>query len=72
VFTSRVRAFAAEWTVEQGEAQECTAAANTANVGEANTGLASLIGKYNNEPSWEEFPAFLEQYRREIDEMNRE
>lgn len=30
-------------------------------------GLASLIGKYNDDPSWEEFPAFLEEYRREID-----
>ena len=30
-------------------------------------GLKSLLGKYNDDPSWEEFSDFLEQYRREID-----
>lgn len=39
---------------------------------EVPTGLASLLGKYNADPSWEDFPAFLEQYRREMDETNRE
>jgi hypothetical protein len=39
---------------------------------EAPTGLALLLGKYNDDPSWEDFPAFLEQYRREMDETNRE
>lgn len=35
-------------------------------------GLKSLLGKYNNDPSWDEFPNFLEQYRREIDAINDE
>lgn len=45
---------------------------NTLNVKRITYGLASLVGKYNDDPSWDGFPAFLEQYRREIDEMNRE
>lgn len=49
-----------------------TAAADTITIEQSPQGLASLLGKYDNDPSWEDFPAFLEQYRREIDEMNRE
>lgn len=49
-----------------------TAADDTITVASSPQGLASLIGKYNDDPLWDEFPAFLEQYRREIDEMNRE
>lgn len=48
-----------------------TAATDTITVAQSPQGLASLIGKYDNDPSWDEFPAFLEQYRREIDEMSR-
>jgi hypothetical protein len=33
-------------------------------------GLKSLLGKYNDDPSWEHFSDFLEQYRREIDAIN--
>lgn len=49
-----------------------TAGVNAAAVGREATGLVSLLGKYNDDRSWEGFSAFLEQYRREIDEMNRE
>jgi hypothetical protein len=48
-----------------------TAATDTITVAHSPQGLASLLGKYNDDPSWEDFPAFLEQYRREIDEMSR-
>lgn len=71
VFTRRVHAYAIEWPVEQESAREDTSSANTVNVG-AVSGLASLVGKYNDDPAWDEFPAFLEHYRREIDEMDRE
>jgi hypothetical protein len=49
-----------------------TSSADTVFATEVPQGLVSLLGKYNNDPAWEEFPAFLEQYRREIDEINRE
>lgn len=61
-----------EWPEGVERVSDQTATANTATVVEATQGLASLIGKYDNDPSWDEFPAFLEQYRREIDEMNRD
>lgn len=49
-----------------------TAATDTVTVGRHAKGLASLIGKYDNDPSWGDFSAFLEQYRREIDELSRD
>ena len=33
-------------------------------------GLSSLLGKYNDDPSWDGFSDFLEEYRREIDRAN--
>ena len=33
-------------------------------------GLSSLIGKYNDDLSWEGFEDFLRQYRAEIDRLN--
>ena len=48
-----------------------TANVNTVNVRRSTRGLSSLLGKYNDDPSWDDFSAFLEHYRREIDEMNR-
>lgn len=60
-----------EWPEGAESASDHMATANTATVVESTQGLASLIGKYNNDPSWDDFPAFLEQYRREIDEINR-
>jgi hypothetical protein len=33
-------------------------------------GLSSLLGKYNDDPTWEGFADFLADYRREIDRLN--
>ena len=33
-------------------------------------GLSSLLGKYNNDPSWEGFEDFLRDYNAQIDRMN--
>jgi hypothetical protein len=49
-----------------------TSAAGITSAGAIAPGLASLLGKYNGDPSWEDFPTFLEGYRRAIDDMNRE
>lgn len=35
-------------------------------------GLASLLGKYNDDPTWQEFQENMEKYRREIDDLNKE
>lgn len=35
-------------------------------------GLASLLGKYNDDPTWQEFQENIEKYRREIDDLNKE
>lgn len=38
---------------------------------ECGEGLASLLGKYNDDPTWEEFQEHIEHYRRQIDEINK-
>jgi hypothetical protein len=60
-----------EWPVESEFDTNRTASTNTIIMDETVWGLASLLGKYDDDPSWDEFPAFLEQYRRQIDEMNK-
>jgi len=35
-------------------------------------GLASLLGKYNDDPRWQEFQENMEKFRREIDDFNKE
>jgi hypothetical protein len=39
---------------------------------EREEGLASLLGKYHDDPTWEEFQEHIKEYRRQIDELNRE
>lgn len=33
-------------------------------------GLAALVGKYDNDPTWDDFNDFVAEYRRQMDEMN--
>lgn len=67
----RVQGLSVEWSFQEPIQSQATSG-ETANAHVSAQGLASLLGKYDNDPSWDEFPAFLEQYRREIDEMNRD
>lgn len=60
-----------DWPAEVDSDRTASANTVTTEATEQPGGLVSLLGKYNDDPSWEDFPAFLEQYRREIDEMNR-
>jgi len=38
---------------------------------ECEEGLASLLGKYNDDPTWEEIQKHMEERRRQIDELNK-
>lgn len=49
---------------EKPETQDST-------VDECGEGLASLLGKYNDDPTWEEFQENIKKYRRQIDEINK-
>ena len=51
-------------------AEHLTEAAETVTAQSGPLGLVSLLGKYNNDPSWEAFPDFLQRYRAEIYRMN--
>ena len=39
---------------------------------ECEEGFASLLGKYNDDPTWHEFQEHIEQRRREIDELSKD
>lgn len=39
---------------------------------EQEDGLVSLLGKYSDDPTWQEFQENMEKYRRETDDLNKE
>ncbi len=69
VFSENVRAFSTLWPVEQQAEQGSSMAGNTANVNQSalheNHPLASLFGKYSDEPLWDGFEEAIRRIREE-------